>query len=48
MATKDILFTIFEFLLYAGVVLAMIFEYKLINFENKLKKKIKKFLEVIR
>lgn len=48
MATKDIILTIFEFLLYAGVVLAMIFEYRLINFENKLKKKIKKIWGAIR
>lgn len=48
MTTKDIIFTIFEILLYISVFLALIFEYKLIAFEDKLKQKIKKFLEVIR
>ena len=48
MTTKDILLTIFEFLLFASVILGVIFEYKLIDFEIALKEKIKKFLEVIR
>lgn len=47
MTTADIILTIFEFLLFACVVLCIIFEYKLIAFEDKIKEKIKKFLEVI-
>lgn len=47
MTTGQIITTIFEALLIVGIILGMIFEYKLIAFENKLKKKIKKFLEVM-
>lgn len=47
MTTKDILFTLFEFLLFSGIVLGVIFEYKLIDFEDKMKTKIKNVLEVI-
>lgn len=48
MTTSDIILTIFEFLLFACVILCMIFEYKLIAFEDKVKSKIKKFWEAIR
>jgi hypothetical protein len=43
MTTKDILLTIFEFLLFTSVFLGVIFEYKLIDFEKRLLKKIKSF-----
>lgn len=42
MTTQQIIFTIFEFLLFICVILGVIFEYKLINFEIALKEKIKK------
>ena len=43
MTTKDIILTIFEFLLFVSVFLGAIFEYKLIDFEIALKEKIKNF-----
>lgn len=48
MTTIQTIQTIIEILLILGVFLGMIFEYKIIDFENKIKEKIKKFLEVIR
>ena len=47
MTTNYIILTVFEFLLFISVVLSIIFEYKIIDFENLMKEKIKKFLEVI-
>ena len=44
MTTNYIILTVFEFLLFISVVLSIIFEYKLINFENRIKEKIKNFL----
>ena len=48
MNTKDILLSIFEILLIVGLFAGFIFEYKLIDFENKIKAYFKKILEVIR
>ena len=48
MTTKDIILTIFEFLMIASVFLCMKYEYKLIDFEIVLKRKIKKFLRGIK
>jgi hypothetical protein len=48
MTVKDIILSIFEILLIFGVFAAIIFEYKLVELEDKIKEKIKKFLEVIR
>lgn len=47
MTTGQIILTIFEFLLFASVILGIKFEYKLIDFENKLKRKIKKFFSEV-
>ena len=47
MTPHQIIFTIFEILLFSSVILSIIFEYKLIDFEITLKEKIKRFLEVI-
>jgi hypothetical protein len=47
MTTPHVIQTIFEILLIIVVFLGFIFEYKLIDLETILKKKIKKFLEVI-
>lgn len=47
MNPSQILFTIFELLLITSVILGIIFEYRLIDFEIVLKEKIKNLLEVI-
>lgn len=48
MTTTQAIFTIFEILLIVGLFTGFIFEYKLIDFENKIKAYFKKILEVIR
>lgn len=48
MTTKDIILTIFEILLCAGTIYLVFNEYKMLDFEDKLKSKIKKLWEVIR
>lgn len=48
MTTKDIILTIFEILLCAGTIYLVFNEYKMLDFEDKLKNKIKKLWEVIR
>ncbi len=48
MTTKDIILSIFEILLCAGTIYLVFNEYKMLDFEDKLKEKFKKFLEVIR
>lgn len=48
MTTKNIILTVFEFVLCTGAIGAAFNEEKFIAFEDKLKKKLKKFLEVIR
>ena len=45
MTTPQIIITIFEFLLIVSVILCMIFEYKLIGFEDKIKEKIRKYFK---
>jgi hypothetical protein len=47
MTTKHIILSVIEFLIIAITIYYIFNEYKLINFENKIKVKIKKFLEVI-
>lgn len=47
MTTHQIILSIFEILLIILVFTGIIFEYKLIDLENRIKSKIKKFLEVI-
>ena len=48
MTTKYIILTVFEFVLCTGAIWAAFNEEKFIVFEDKLKEKIKTFLEVIR
>lgn len=48
MTTKDIILSIFEILLCAGTIWAVFNEYRFLDFEDKLKSKIKKLWEVIR
>lgn len=47
MTTSQIILSIFELLLIVAVFVGVIFEYKIVEFEKRLFKKIKKFLEVI-
>lgn len=48
MTTKHIILSVIEFLIIAIVIYYIFNEYKLIEFENKIKLKIKNFLEVIK
>lgn len=43
MTTKDIILSIFELLLFGGMVAGFIFENKLIVFEDRIKEKLKKW-----
>lgn len=47
MNPSQMFFTVFELILITSVILGIIFEYKLIDFEIALKEKIKNLLEVI-
>lgn len=47
MTTSQLIISIFELLLIIAVFVGTIFEYKIVEFEKRLFKKIKKFLEVI-
>ncbi len=48
MTTPQTITTIIELLLIIAVFVGTIFEYKIVEFEKRVFKKIKKFLEVIR